>query len=76
MLFLLEEVMSPREACDRWDVSLDSLRMKLKHSDKVPGLIKEGKLKYNKPEWKIRGEWILTVEVMSELFSKNLPGSF
>lgn len=76
MLFMLEEVMSPREACDRWDVSLDSLRMKLKHSDKVPGLIKEGKLKYYKPEWKKRGEWILTVEAMNELFQKKRPGSF
>lgn len=34
-------------------------------------LIKEGKLKYYKPEGKQRGEWILTVEAMNILFSKK-----
>lgn len=30
MLFMLDEVMTPREACDRWGITQDALRMKLK----------------------------------------------
>jgi len=68
LLFMLDEVMTPREACDRRGVSLEALRMKLKHSNKVDALIKEGKLKYYRAEGHVRGEWILTIEAMNVLF--------
>ncbi len=58
MLFTLDEIMTPREACDRLGVSLDSLHMKLnrlKNSDMLNRLIKDGKVKYYKPEGKQRG---------------------
>ncbi|PEY19589.1 hypothetical protein CN340_25805 [Bacillus anthracis] len=66
--------MTPREACDCWGITQEVLRMKLKRikdSKLVSDLIKEGKLKYYKPEGKQRGEWILTVEAMNILFSKK-----
>ncbi|MDA2230953.1 MULTISPECIES: helix-turn-helix domain-containing protein [Bacillus cereus group] len=74
MLFMLNEIMTPREACDRWGITQDALRMKLKRSKQdglVSKLIDEGKLKYYKPEGKQRGEWILTIEAMNILFHKN-----
>ncbi|PFZ08084.1 hypothetical protein COL63_25560 [Bacillus pseudomycoides] len=55
MLFLPDEIMTPREACDRWGVTLDSLHMKLnrlKDSDVLSRLIKDGKVKYYKSEEK------------------------
>ncbi|MED4682010.1 MarR family transcriptional regulator [Bacillus nitratireducens] len=79
MLFMLDEIMTPREASDRWGITPENLRMKLKRlkdSDLVVKLIEDGKLKYYKPEGKERREWLLTVEAMSELFPKKLPGSF
>ncbi len=42
MLFTLDEIMTPREACDRWEITLDNLHMKLnrlKNSDVLNGLI-------------------------------------
>ncbi|MEM5678925.1 helix-turn-helix domain-containing protein [Bacillus paranthracis] len=74
MLFMLNEIMTPREACDRWGITQDALRMKLKRAKKeglVGRLIEEGKMKYYKPEEKQRGDWILTVEAMSVLFPKS-----
>lgn len=74
MLFMLNEIMTPREACDRWGITQDALRMKLKrskHDGLMSKLIDEGKLKYYKPEGKQRGEWILTIEAMNILFPKN-----
>ncbi|PGM04164.1 helix-turn-helix domain-containing protein [Bacillus thuringiensis] len=71
MLFMLEEIMTPREACDRWGITQEALRMKLKRgkdNDLVDKLIEDGKIKYYKPEGKQRGEWILTVEAMEFLF--------
>ena len=73
MLFMLDEVMTPREACDRWGITQDALRMKIKRLKKeglMSKLIEEGKIKYYKPEEKQRGEWILTVEAMNVLFPK------
>ncbi|HDR7527196.1 MULTISPECIES: helix-turn-helix domain-containing protein [Bacillus cereus group] len=75
MLFMLEEIMTPREACDRWGITQDALRMKLGRAKKegmVDRLIEEGKMKYYKPEGKQRGDWILTVEAMNVLFPKNI----
>ncbi|MED1304783.1 hypothetical protein BK704_01425 [[Bacillus thuringiensis] serovar konkukian] len=75
MLFMLNEVMTTREACDRWGITQDALRMKLRRAKKeglVGRLIEEGKIKYYKPEEKQRGDWILTVEAMSVLFPKNI----
>ncbi|PEO58354.1 helix-turn-helix domain-containing protein [Bacillus wiedmannii] len=75
MLFMLNEIMTPREACDRWGITQDALRMKLRRAKKeglVGRLIEEGKMKYYKPEDKQRGDWILTVEAMSVLFPKNI----
>ncbi|MFF2343896.1 helix-turn-helix domain-containing protein [Bacillus mycoides] len=75
MLFMLDEIMTPREACDRWGITQDALRMKLRRAKKeglVGGLIEEGKMKYYKPEGKQRGDWILTVEAMNVLFPKNI----
>ncbi|MES9782800.1 MULTISPECIES: helix-turn-helix domain-containing protein [Bacillus cereus group] len=75
MLFMLNEIMTPREACDRWGITQDALRMKLRRAKKeglVGRLIEEGKMKYYKPEDKQRGDWILTVEAMSILFPKNI----
>ncbi|ARJ25935.1 hypothetical protein B7492_33415 (plasmid) [Bacillus mycoides] len=77
MLFMLNEIMTPREACDRWGITQDALRMKLRRAKKeglVGRLIEEGKMKYYKPEEKQRGDWILTVEAMSVLFPKNITG--
>ncbi|CAM4295038.1 helix-turn-helix domain-containing protein [Bacillus paramycoides] len=74
MLFMLDEIMTPREACNRWGITQDALRMKLKRSKKdglASKLIEEGKMKYYKPEGKQRGDWILTVEAMNVLFPKN-----
>lgn len=74
MLFMLDEIMTPREACNRWGITQDALRMKLKRSKQdglVSKLIDEGKLKYYKPEEKLRGEWVLTIEAMNILFPKN-----
>lgn len=74
MLFMLDEIMTTREACDRWGITQDALRMKLKRSKKggmVSKLIEEGKMKYYKPEGKQRGDWILTVEAMNVLFPKS-----
>lgn len=71
MLFMLDEVMTTREASDRWGVTSDALRMKLKHSSKIPSLKKEGKLKYYRSEGNARGEWILTVEAMNVLFPRS-----
>ncbi|KXY53711.1 MULTISPECIES: helix-turn-helix domain-containing protein [Bacillus] len=79
MMFLLDEIMTPREACDRWGITQEALRMKLKRikdSELVGELIKEGKLKYYKPEGKQRGEWILTVEAMNVLFPQKINPSF
>lgn len=75
MLFMLDEIMTPREACDRWRITQDALRMKLRRAKKeglVDRLIEEGKMKYYKPEGKQRGDWILTVEAMNVLFPKNI----
>ncbi|MEH7648631.1 helix-turn-helix domain-containing protein [Bacillus toyonensis] len=75
MLFMLNEIMTPREACDHWGITQDALRMKLRRAKKegvVDKLIEEGKMKYYKPEDKQRGDWILTVEAMSVLFPKNI----
>lgn len=75
MLFMLNEIMTPREACDRWGITQDALRMKLSRAKReglVGRLIEEGKMKYYKPEDKQRGDWILTVEAMSVLFPKNI----
>ncbi|QWH04062.1 MarR family transcriptional regulator (plasmid) [Bacillus mycoides] len=75
MLFMLDEIMTPREACNRWGITQDALRMKLGRAKKeglVGRLIEEGKMKYYKPEGKQRGEWILTVEAMNVLFPKNI----
>ncbi|HDR8487541.1 TPA: MarR family transcriptional regulator [Bacillus cereus] len=77
MLFMLNEIMTPREACDRWGITQDALRMKLRRAKKkglVGRLIEEGKMKYYKPEEKQRGDWILTVEAMSVLFPRNITG--
>ncbi|WP_144609012.1 helix-turn-helix domain-containing protein [Bacillus cereus] len=77
MLFMLNEIMTPREACDRWGITQAALRMKLRRAKKeglVGRLIEEGKMKYYKPEEKQRGDWILTVEAMSVLFPKNITG--
>lgn len=74
MLFMLEEIMTPREACDRWGITQEALRMKLKRgkdNNLVDKLIAGGKIKYYKPEGKQRGEWILTVEAMDFLFPKK-----
>ncbi|PFU46604.1 hypothetical protein COK88_24345 [Bacillus cereus] len=74
MLFMLDEIMTPREASDRWGITPENLRMKLKRlkdSDMVLNLIEEGKLKYYRPEGKKRGEWILTVEAMNLLFPEK-----
>lgn len=74
MLFMLDEIMTPREACDRWGITQDALRMKLKRSKErelVRELVKEGRIKYYKPEGKKRGEWILTVEAMNVLFPRH-----
>lgn len=74
MLFMLDEIMTPREACDRWGITQEALRMKLKRgkdSELVDKLIREGKLKYYRPIEKKRGEWILIVEAMKILFPKS-----
>lgn len=71
MLFMLDEVMTPREASDRWGIKPSTLRKKLERSDKVDTLIQEGKLKYYKPDDKQRGEWILTIEAMNVLYPKE-----
>lgn len=63
MLFMLDEIMTPSEACNRWGITQDD--------GLVNKLIEEGKLKYYKPEEKLRGEWILTIEAMNILFPKN-----
>ncbi|MED1303726.1 MarR family transcriptional regulator [Bacillus pacificus] len=68
MLFMLDEVMTPREACDKRGVTPEALRMKLKRSNKVEDLMKEGKLKYYKSAGKERGEWLITIEAMNVLF--------
>ncbi|KLA29213.1 hypothetical protein B4077_0812 [Bacillus cereus] len=34
MLFMLDEIMTPREACDRWRITQDALRMKLRRVKK------------------------------------------
>ncbi|AFH87163.1 hypothetical protein DJ42_5383 (plasmid) [Bacillus anthracis] len=71
---MLDEIMTPREACDRWGITQEALRMKLKRgkdSELVDKLIREGKLKYYRPIEKKRGEWILTVEAMKILFPKS-----
>ncbi|TCW43991.1 hypothetical protein EC917_13835 [Bacillus thuringiensis] len=75
MLFMLDEIMTPREACDRWRITQDALRMKLRRVKKegiVDRLIEEGKIKYYKPEGKQWGDWILTVEAMDVLFPQNI----
>ena len=62
MLFTLDEIMTTREACDRWEITLDNLHMKLnrlKNSDVLNGLIKEGKAKYYKPVGKKEGNGYL-----------------
>ncbi|KAA6461527.1 MULTISPECIES: helix-turn-helix domain-containing protein [Bacillus cereus group] len=71
MLFMLDEIMTTREASDRWGITSDALRMKLKHSSKIPLLKDEGKIKYYKSKGNERGEWILTVEAMEVLFPRN-----
>ncbi|MDM5254231.1 MarR family transcriptional regulator [Bacillus toyonensis] len=74
MLFMLDEIMTPIETCDRWGITQEALRMKLKRdkdSRLVDELIREGKLKYYRPIEKQRGEWILTLEAMKILFPKN-----
>ncbi|ARX70220.1 helix-turn-helix domain-containing protein [Bacillus thuringiensis] len=79
MLFMLEEIMTPREACDRWGITQEGLRMKLKRGKDnklVDELIKDGKIKYYKSEGKQRGKWILTVEAMSVLFTQKINPSF
>lgn len=74
MLFMLDEIMTPREAFDRWGIKQEALRMKLKRGKDnklIDALIEGGKVKYYKPEEKQRGEWILTVEAMDFLFPKR-----
>lgn len=74
MLFMLDEIMTPREACDRWGITQEALRMKLKRGKDnklVDELIKGGKIKYYKPEGKQRGERILIVESMGILFPEK-----
>ncbi len=74
MLFMLDEIMTLREACDRWGITQEALRMKLKRGKDnklIDVLIEGGKVKYYKPEGKQRGEWILTVEAMDFLFPKR-----
>lgn len=43
---------------------------RLKDSDLLVQLTEEGKVKYYKPEGKVRGEWLLTIEAMQVLFPK------
>lgn len=74
MLVTLDEVMTPREAADRWGISLNVLHMKIsrfRDSEEMKKLIKEGKAKYYKPENKQRGEWLFTVEAMELLYPKK-----
>lgn len=62
MLFILDEIMMTREVCDCWEIMLDNLYMKLnrlKNSDVLNGLIKEGKVKYYKLEGKKEGNGYL-----------------
>ena len=62
MLFTLDEIMTTREACDRWEITPDNLHMqlsRLKNSYGLNGLIKEGKAKYYKPEGKKEGNGYL-----------------
>lgn len=54
---MLDEIMTPREVCDRWRITQDALRMELRRAKKeglVGRLIEEGKMKYYKPEGKQR----------------------
>lgn len=79
MLFMLEEIMTAREACDRWGITQEALRMKLKRGkDKklVAELIKGGEIKYYKPEGKKRREWILPVEAMDLRKRSSLRGRY
>lgn len=57
-----------------WGITPDSLYMKLKRlkdSDVLNDLIKEEKAEYYKPERKLRGEWLFTVEAMEVLYTKK-----
>ncbi|PGZ57886.1 hypothetical protein COE58_24405 [Bacillus cereus] len=77
MLFMLSEIMTPREASDRFGISINSLHMKLsrlKDTSLLHQLIEEAKVKYYKPEGKVRGEWLLTIEAMRVLFPEKQIG--
>ncbi|MDR4384635.1 MarR family transcriptional regulator [Bacillus anthracis] len=74
MLFMVDEIMTSREACDRWGITQEALRMKLKRSkdcELVYKMIRDGKLKYYIQIDKKRGQWILTVEAKKILFSQS-----
>ncbi|PEF45181.1 hypothetical protein CON22_18035 [Bacillus cereus] len=77
MLFMLSEIMTPREASDRLAISTNSLHVRLsrlKDTGLLQQLIEEGKVKYYKPNGKVRGEWLLTIEAMQVLFPEKHLG--
>lgn len=52
---MLDEIMTHREACDRWGITQEALRIKLKRGKDnklIDELIEGGKIKYYKLEGK------------------------
>jgi hypothetical protein len=69
MFFMLNDIMTVSEACERFGVNPSSFRSKLEYKkEKVQELIDKGYMKYYKPDHKQRGEWLVSVVAMIELF--------
>lgn len=72
----IEKYMTLVEAANRYNVSKDTLKDRLKmRTDsakrEVQSLIDAGYIKYYKAPEAKRGEWIITTYAMEKLFKKN-----
>lgn len=72
----LNNVMTPSEAADRWDVKLSTLKSRLQGLTKamqenLEQALEDGLIKRYKAEGKQRYEWILTVEIMEKWYGKE-----
>ena len=69
----IDKYMTPMEAADRWGLSQETVKSRLKPSlypKQIPEMIEAGLIKYyQKPDGK-RKEWIISVDAMEKWFGK------
>lgn len=70
----IDKYMTPAEAADRWGISQETVKSRLKpslYAKQIDEMIEDGLIKsYQKPDGK-RKEWIITTDAMDKWFGKN-----